>query len=190
MPELHQQIASDLLVKYEQDCINLLVRDPHWVYVYWDISEKRKELLVHELGNEFVSKSVPALKVTNVSKNESFYVRINEFSTSWYVNVPDSNSIYVAEIGRKISDSFFISILSSNSIVTPGDSVSNESAAHFVNFNHLRQGRMDFRIVKKIDLPVRNHFFTGYLGISSLEFAEHSEDEGHFGESSARFYGL
>ena len=190
MPELHQQIASDLPVKYEQDSINLLVRDPHWIYVYWDISEKRKNLLLHEFGNEFISKSVPVLKITNISRNESFYVRINEFSTNWYVNVPDANSIYVAEIGRKISDAFFISMLNSNSIVTPGDRVSNDSAAYFVNYNHLRQGRLDLEVIEKFGFQVQHHCFTGYLGISSLEFAEHSENESHFGESSAQFYGV
>ncbi|OGO81020.1 MAG: hypothetical protein A2Y21_07695 [Clostridiales bacterium GWC2_40_7] len=190
MPELNQQIASDLPLEYEQDCINLLVRDPHWVYVYWDISKSRKDLLVREFGNEFMSKSVPVLKITNISKNQSFFVRINEFSTDWYVNVADTNCIYVAEIGRKVTDNFFISILNSNSVLTPGDSVSNDSFAYFVDYNHLKQGRLDLGKIRLLGSQIQNQSFAGYFGISSLELTGNSENERHFGESSAQFYGV
>ncbi len=190
MSELYPQIASNLPVKHEQDCISLLVRDPHWLYVYWDISENRKDLLVKELGSELISRSLPVLKITNVTSNECFYVRINEFSTNWYVNVADANSVYIAELGRKVSDSFFISILGSNSVVTPGDSINNSSAAYFVDFNHVREGVLDTGMIKKFERHPHLQSFTGYLGISSLELADHSENKNLFGESSAQFYGI
>lgn len=190
MSELHQQYAGGSPDKYEQDCINLLVRDPHWLYVYWDISENKRNLLVRELGSEFYDKSVPALKITNVSRNESFFVRINEFSTNWYVHVDDANSIYVAEIGRKISDNFFVSMLNSNRIVTPGDSVSENSAAYFINYNHLREGRLELGALKEYRGQVQNHWFAGYPGISSMEFAGNPEKESAIGLSSAHFYGV
>ena len=183
-------LPSDLPVKYEQDRISLLVRDPHWLYVYWEISELRKDLLIKELGSEFISRSVPVLRITNVSNNESFFVRINEFSTNWYVNVADANSVYIAELGRKISDSFFVSLLSSNSVVTPGDSVSSSSAAYFVNYTHVREGILDMGMIKKFDRPPHSESLAEYFGISSLELTGHSESKSFLGESSAQFYGL
>lgn len=190
MPVLHHEIVSNLPIKYEQDYIALLARDPHWLYVYWDISENKKNTFFDEFGSEIINKSVPVLKITNLTKNESFYVRINDFSNNWYINVSGSNSIYMVEIGRRISDNFFISILNSNSTVTPGDSVSHDSTAYFVNYNDLKHGRLDLGMVKKFESQVQNKLFAGYIGISSQEFAGQSGKESHFGESSAQFYGI
>lgn len=177
MPELYQQIVSDLPEKHEQDCITLLARDPHCIYVYWEISESNKNMLLNEFGSEFMNKSVPVLKITNISKNESFYVRINDFANYWYINVTESNSIYVVEIGRRISDNFFISILNSNSIVTPGESASSDSTAYFINYNDLKQGRLNQGIIKKYGSQVQNLPFADYFGISSQEFTGQSEKE-------------
>lgn len=187
MSESHQQTISGLPEKCGQNYITLLVRDPHWLYVYWDISEDKKKMFLSEFGSELIDKSVPVLKVTNISKNESFYVRINNFSNNWYVNVDDPNCIYVVEIGLRIAENFFISMLDSNSIITPGETVSSETNRFFINYNDLRQGRLE---MNKCGTIIQNSTFDGYPGISSLEFAGKTANEVDFAGSSAQFYGI
>lgn len=132
-------------------CITLLARDPNWLYVYWDIPEEKNTAFSAELGEDLWKRSIPALKVTNITRNESFFIRINEFSDNWYINVQYSNNLYMVEIGRKISDNFFISISNSNSIVTPGNYVSPDTTACFVNYMDLKSGRVEIQTGKIYD---------------------------------------
>jgi Uncharacterized protein conserved in bacteria len=187
MPGLNAQNDHKSPVVCEQDCLTLLARDPHWLYVYWEISDDRRKLLLDEFGMDFMERSIPVLKITNITKNDYFYVRINEFSNSWYLNVPDSNSIYVVEIGRKISDNFFISILNSNSTITPNDSLSYDTTACFVNYTDLRDGKLSLEDAKKYDFKEFTYKVPNLNTTGSQEFSKFSNTESKFGESSSTF---
>ena len=156
-------------------CITILARDPNWLYVYWDIPKEKNTTFLAELGEELWKRSIPALKVSNITRNESFFVRINEFSDNWYVNVQDSNNLYMVEIGRKISENYFIGMSSSNSIITPSNYVSPDTNACFVNYVDLKSGRVEIQTGKVYDSFMYSH---ATEGISSLS-----------GESSAALYG-
>lgn len=119
---------------YEDTRAVLMARDPHWLYLYWNIAEGTAKSFYDELGGELWDKSTPVIKVTNVSLNKRHYIRINDFSTSWYINVPDARCMYTAEIGRKISDGIFISFAASNFVETPGDNMGSPAAPLFVDF--------------------------------------------------------
>ena len=190
MSGMDPQVLHQLPVKCDKDYITLLARDPHWLYVYWEISENRKILFLKEFGIDFAEKSVPVLKITNISKNESFYVRINDFSNNWYIHVPDSNNLYMAEIGRRVSEDFFVSLLNSNSILAPGDSMSSDNTAYFINYTDLRNGKLDGGIMKTFDFQTVKQPPAGFFGTSSLEFAGQTDETSHFGESSAQLFGI
>lgn len=188
MSDVHPRNQSDLLIKNGQDCITLLARDPHWLYVYWELSENRKNSLIEDFGLEIINKSVPVLKITNMTKNEYFFVRINEFSESWYVNVPDSNNVYSIEIGRRTSDDFFISVLNSNSITTPGDSVSHNTSTYFVNYTGLKDGTLTMENITAIESKEISCIHPNIAATSSHEFIKLPENENIYGESSAHYY--
>jgi len=154
MSELYLQSESFVPSGYGNSQITLLARDPYWLYAYWEISPESKDAFIRDLGPELWEKSVPALKVTNISKNESFFVRINDFSDSWYINVNYPNCLYVAELGRKISERFFISIASSNYVSTPGCSVSSNTAAYFINYNDLKNGLAGINTLNGINISM------------------------------------
>lgn len=156
-------------------CITILARDPNWLYVYWNIPEEKNMAFSAELGEELWKRSIPALKVSNITRNESFFVRINEFSDSWYVNVQNSNNLYMVEIGRKLSENYFIGMLSSNSIFTPSNYVSPDTTACFVNYADLKSGRIEVPTGKTNEFIINNHTAEGIIGL--------------FGESSAAPYG-
>ena len=156
-------------------CITILARDPNWLYVYWNIPEEKNMAFLAELGEELWKRSIPALKVSNITRNESFFVRINEFSDNWYVNVMDSNNLYTVEIGRKVSENYFIGISSSNSVITPSNYVSPDNTACFVNYVDLKSGSIEIQAGKVCDSTIYDRAAEGVTGL--------------FGESSAAPYG-
>lgn len=126
---------------YDDNRIILLPRDPYWLYAYWEISNSKKKSFFKEFGYQLWEKSVPALKITNTSKQTTFYIDIEDFSTSRYVNVNESNCMYTAEIGRRLPGEFFISLASSNSTATPGDRASENVYAYFINYKDMKAGK-------------------------------------------------
>lgn len=171
------QFSEQLQVRNEGSLITLLSRDPNWLYVYWDISEEKNRAFLAELGEDLWKRSLPALKVTNIIKNESFFVRINEFSDSWYINVTDSNQIYVVEIGRKISENYFIGLSSSNSISTPSSYVSSNTTACFASYTDVKSGRFEIGAVKAYDSYIYNNAAELISGLSSPELYGKNREE-------------
>lgn len=190
MSEAHVQSPCVLPSGYGDNRITLLARDPHWLFAYWEISHTKRNTFFEEFGQTVWEKSVPVLKVTNVSSNSSFYVRINEYSDNWYINVPDTNSLYVVEIGRKVSDEFFIHLASSNYIETPTDKCSLNDSACFIDYRSLQSGTLDLAsntISKRVD---RLEEFQEQIGISSPELLTQRMEASLLGISSAELFGI
>lgn len=121
-----------LPLSYNESKLVLIPRDPKCIFAYWEIAEQEKKEFINNFGKDAWDKSTPALKVFNVSKNLYFFIDINDFAKSWYINVDDSDSIYTAEIGRRINNNF-VNFTHSNSIKTPVNSVSKNIETFFVN---------------------------------------------------------
>lgn len=190
MPDVQALSTYDLPYSYEDNRVVLMARDPHLLYAYWEISPHRKNNFIKEFGNEMWNKSVPVLKIYNVSKNTSFYVNISDSANNWYINVPDASSLYSAELGRRISEDFFINLAYSNYINTPGDAVSDNYASYFINYRDLKNGRLDYEAGKIYD----TYHFSGQsvwaTGLSSPELAGINMEESLFGLSSAELFGI
>lgn len=145
MSEVYEQSLFQPLSDNKNNYMTLLVKDPHWLYTYWEKSDDKKNYFINEFGHDLWEKSIPVLKITNVSRNMVFYIKINDFSNDWYINIPESNCMYMAEVGRRISDQFFISLGGSNCIIAPGDDVSTDTAAYFANHKILRNGTLELK---------------------------------------------
>ena len=90
MSDMQNSCTYTMSKSYSDNKITLLARDPHWLYAYWEISETKKNSFMSELGNDIWEKSIPFLKITNISKNISNFIRVNDFSNNWFINVEDS----------------------------------------------------------------------------------------------------
>lgn len=190
MSEAHAQGTYNIPSGYDDNRIVLLARDPNWLYAYWEISSATKSNFIREFNQDLWEKSVPVLKVTNVSKNASFNIRINDFSNSWYINVEDSNSLYTAELGRVVSEQFFINLASSNYVVTPGNAVSSNTTAYFLDYRNLRNGKFDPESGKIYENYGYDLHSRGVIGISSPELMGMDLEESMFGISSGLLSGI
>lgn len=173
---------------YGHDRITLIARDPHTLYTYWEISHSRINALLHEFGHELYEKSVPAIKVTNISKNSTLYVEINDYANNWYINVEDVNCLFIVEIGRRVSDMFFISLASSNYALTPGDNFSTNTAAYFTDYCEIRKGSYSFKTGEIYQNYSLSSYYESLFGVSSLEMFGMNRQESIFGPSSAELF--
>jgi hypothetical protein len=119
-------------VSYGEDRISLLVRDPYWVHVYWDIS---REALLRAKGilkdEWFEARSI--LRVHDVTgvdfdggnSNSYFDIPVEGGATNWYINTRVPNRSYCVEIGLLSRSGRFVLLARSNVATTPRDAPSD-----------------------------------------------------------------
>lgn len=123
--------TKDLPYEYGDTKIVFLVQDPYWTHVYWEISYKKREELGllprGEHGKQLVVRVYDVTGVESVfnglNANSFFDVYVNDYTNNWYINVPEYDRSYCADLGV-IIDGNFIVIARSNIIRVPRGSVS------------------------------------------------------------------
>lgn len=125
VPELPRSYGVDRLV--------LMVRDPYWLYAYWEITATKMEEIASRYGPQVWNASRPVLRVydvtginfNGVNANSFFDCSFNECIDSWHINVSQANRTYCVDMGRLFPDGSFITILRSNYVTTPRDALSD-----------------------------------------------------------------
>lgn len=125
-----EQGEFELPLSYNETAIVLLVRDPYWIYTYWDFHPKLQE----ELAQIFHGwEKVPlALRVHNLSRIKSgadgpgyYDIGINHVANNWYINVEEAGKEYQVELGYYDPDGNFRVLARSNRVTTPPDRISD-----------------------------------------------------------------
>lgn len=125
-PQQYKEMPRELPDNYGDNQIYLLVRDPHWIYAYWEIQKDHQDENLSKLGGNWDS-VVSVLRVydiTDPDKGASFTdIILQNMVTAWYLNVQPNHSYYV-EIGLLHRDGRFISLARSNFVTTPRSGMS------------------------------------------------------------------
>ncbi|MDR1220699.1 MAG: DUF4912 domain-containing protein [Treponema sp.] len=86
--------AASLPEQYNISFVDILIRDPLWVYVFWEIKSHEKEAFENKSGF-----SGYYLKICPVEDSrKAFTVHIRPADTAWYVGIPDSETSYKVEL--------------------------------------------------------------------------------------------
>ncbi|MGB9613166.1 MAG: DUF4912 domain-containing protein, partial [Candidatus Margulisiibacteriota bacterium] len=101
-----------------------MVRDPHWVYVYWEINDKRRGEIIREIGQKAFESSKEYLRVYDTESWESFDIEVTGGARNWYIKVPSANRTYCVDIGYKLLDGRYVTAARSNWVTTPLDRMS------------------------------------------------------------------
>jgi hypothetical protein len=102
----------ELPSRYGETRIVALVRDPHWIFVYWEVREtskwegSRPVLRLYEEGGTYQQ------------------IEINDDADNWYIHTGKPNTTFWVELGRILPDGTYILIARSNLVTTPRDRVS------------------------------------------------------------------
>lgn len=117
--------------RYDETILSLMVRDPYWVYAYWDISTTDVCRIDRDHGYGAWSAGSKILRVYDVTEGSAGLSRalmsigIGDDSTSWYINVPEANRAYCADMVLITPAGREIVLARSNSVLTPRDGVSD-----------------------------------------------------------------
>ncbi|MFH0855311.1 MAG: DUF4912 domain-containing protein [Candidatus Omnitrophota bacterium] len=121
-------LLRELPSQYEVDKMVLLVRDPWWLYTYWELKQATVSGLKSELKDEFY-KAKRVLRVHDVTNinfigsnaNRFFDIYIHEFANNWYIDTAAPGRSWCVDFGLLLSSGRFITILRSNVVQTPLD---------------------------------------------------------------------
>jgi hypothetical protein len=125
-------VTPEVPAGYGDDRIVLLVRDPYWVHVYWDISREALLRAKGVLKDEWYdAKSV--LRVHDITgvdfdgtnSNSHFDIPIEGGATSWYIHTRVPNRSYCVDIGLLSRSGKFVLLARSNYATTPRDAPSD-----------------------------------------------------------------
>jgi len=113
--------------QYGDNQIYLLIRDPYWIYSYWEISRGHEENMFAKLGNDR-SQIKSILRVYDVTESSSnppyFDITLQNMADHWFINV-GANRSYFVEIGLLHADGRFLALAKSNLVTTPRDAMSD-----------------------------------------------------------------
>lgn len=136
-PEWEKKTAQptpELPYAYNQDYIMLMVRDPHWLYTYWEVTATKEEAFKAAFGEEAWFNSRPVLRVYDITGvdhfdglNSNYYydIYVNYDSRDCHIEVAQPSRSYCVDFGRMLADGRFITLLRSNFVTTPRQSLSD-----------------------------------------------------------------
>ncbi len=118
--EINYELA-ELSEDYQRNRIVLLPRDPQWAYAYWNVSQKSKETLKAQGGEQL------ALRIYDVSDIDLNYQSphsvqeyvCDDVTQEWYIPIPLSDRNYVVDIGYRSIDGRWLVLARSAEIHIP-----------------------------------------------------------------------
>ena len=108
-----------LPLRYYDNRIVLLPRDPWWLHTYWDIAESKVEEVKSLVPLEEKDGLRWILRVYNVDENNYFDLDIIPEACNWYINVNKPETTWYVDIGLKTKKGNFFLLASSNKVKTP-----------------------------------------------------------------------
>lgn len=116
--------------RYGNDDLVLLVRDPWWIYAYWEVTPQRDHEILGLIEKDGLFDPCKVLRVYDVTdKNppdhHSFFDIEVSFAGNWYVDVGKPDRQWFAEIGFRTREGRFFALVRSNVVRTPRFGVSD-----------------------------------------------------------------
>jgi len=127
----------DLPPEYGDTKIVLLVRDPEWVFAYWEVNDETRERYgIPRSGHN----RRMVLRVYNVTGRNwptegaqyFFDIDISPYANNWYIKVPETDAEWVAELGIFDEQGEYVPVVASNVVRTPRDTMSPDTDAEWM----------------------------------------------------------
>ncbi|MCP4649311.1 MAG: DUF4912 domain-containing protein [PVC group bacterium] len=130
--QVQERDTYELPAEYGDTRIVIQVRDPYWIYSYWEINADKWAGLRQEFG-DVLNSAKRMLRIYDITGvifngnnfNSFFDIEINDCASTWYINVGTPGRSYCVDIGLLLSDGKFITLARSNCVTTPLDGPSS-----------------------------------------------------------------
>lgn len=125
---------------YGDNRIVLLVRDPWWVFSYWEIRHDREEEILKKISSSGDSPAKSVLRVydiTDINFNgtnaHSFFdIDLKGLANNWYINVGSPDRSWIVDIGIVTKKGDFYLLARSNTVRTPRFGMSDKLDAEWM----------------------------------------------------------
>ncbi len=116
---------------YAEDKLVLLVRDPWWLFGYWEVTPGRQAQVLADLSSNGLGVEKTVLRVyditgTSIEAPITFFdIEINYLNSNWYIDVGQPDREWIAEIGFRTHGGQFFTLVRSNAVKTPSFGISD-----------------------------------------------------------------
>ena len=110
---------------YGEDKLTAMVRDPQWIFCYWELEGGGCQRLIDERGQEFMDSAKWIIRVSDLASGARHDIDIDASVRNWYVHVEPQRR-YSVEIGVIGPDGGFIPVASAPEVGTPREGLSDE----------------------------------------------------------------
>jgi len=112
---------------YGDNKIVILVRDPWWIFAYWEIRRDNEETVIRKIrddGDESAKSILRVYDVTDVNFNgknahSHFDIELKGLANSWYINVGSPERSWLIDIAVVTKNDRFYLLARSNIVKTP-----------------------------------------------------------------------
>jgi hypothetical protein len=140
--------AVPLPTHYNITFIDVVMRDPFWVFAFWEIKEQDKETCegVPGFGGYFL-RVVPV----DGEDGEPFTITVGERDSAWYVGIPVSGCCYKVELCAQQTES--AAILATSREFRPPKLLKLQDLRRLADENPLLclSGVEDFRVIRNVE---------------------------------------
>jgi hypothetical protein len=124
---------------YGVNRVRLLVRDPEWIFAYWDVSPAAMKDFAKSIGERALALSRLTLRVIDPVSGGSTDILLPPGARWWYVRTDHARRTYRAELGVTLPSGEFRRLAESNTVVTPRVGPSPERARRRLSYPEARE---------------------------------------------------
>jgi hypothetical protein len=120
---------------YGMDRVRLLVKDPEWLFAYWDLSPQSVSTLRRELGERGLALTRLTLRITDPGHGGTSIILLPYGARAWYVHADKASRSYRALLGWTLPSGQFRTLAESNLVATPRTGPSPDAAHRRLPYN-------------------------------------------------------
>ena len=131
---------AELPKGYGEDRITAMVRDPYWLFTYWEVTPEsflraRKELEEQAEGSKMTLRvyDISGITFTGENAHSHFDIEVTGGADNWYINTGWPNRSYCVDIGLLGPQGAYRTIARSNAVHTPRAAMSEEVDEHWMS---------------------------------------------------------
>ncbi|MBS3886128.1 MAG: DUF4912 domain-containing protein [Dethiobacter sp.] len=128
---------------YGIDRLVLLPKDPHWLFAYWEVTAKLENRFRKQYGADWDTAQL-ILRIHDLETGRHREITLDGRADNNYLQVEEADHAYYVEMGRILPNGSFISMLISNIIRTPRNSISAVIDPSWKMFAFWQQQRHSF----------------------------------------------
>jgi hypothetical protein len=137
-PRLFEEERFLFPESYGVNRVRLLVKDPEWLFAYWDVNPASLGDLGQGLGERALALSRLTLRIKDPVHGGSSDILLPPGARWWYVRGDSAPRSYRAELGVTLPSGEFRRLAESNTVVTPRVGPSSQRATRRMTYTEVQ----------------------------------------------------